>query len=308
MGRYTMFNSNVSLLRAVTALSTLACLFVLFSRPAVSAQGQGGSNGIAHRLAALEALTTNLQSALDAEIARATAAEAALQDLLDDEVARAQAAENALADRDTWLEHNITVLRSVVDDHATQLSALGVRVADVEEKTQYIVVDGTDMCIIGANLCIRNGAGNSWISNGLGNLILGYNENSYSAGRTGSHNLVVGYNHEYSSFGGILGGMGNTSSGPFASVLGGVHNEAGHPGAVVCGGERNSAFGHYSVVGGGFLNVSSGLSSVVSGGFNNLASGDTSVVGGGVSVIIVQDHQWGAGTGGSSYSGNFRTP
>ena len=61
--------------------------------------------------------------------------------------------------------------------------------------------------------------------NGLGNLIVGYNESSMCRGlgrsyridqRTGSHNLIVGSGHNFPSFGGFCCGFANTVSGAYA--------------------------------------------------------------------------------------------
>ena len=61
-------------------------------------------------------------------------------------------------------------------------------------------------------------------TNGLGNLIVGYNEpgNPNGDDRTGSHNVVFGHGNTYTSFGGIVGPNDNTISAPFASVTGGL--------------------------------------------------------------------------------------
>jgi hypothetical protein len=65
--------------------------------------------------------------------------------------------------------------------------------------------------------------------NGLGNLIVGYNEprpGGFENIRTGSHNVVVGRWHNFSRFGGLVVGHSNTISGDFAVVSGGYLNKA----------------------------------------------------------------------------------
>jgi hypothetical protein len=65
-------------------------------------------------------------------------------------------------------------------------------------------------------------------TNGLGNLIVGYNEPREGEEniRTGSHHVVVGKQHQFSSVGGLVVGLQNEIRGAFASVSGGVHNTA----------------------------------------------------------------------------------
>jgi len=76
---------------------------------------------------------------------------------------------------------------------------LDQRVAALEAKLRFLTTTGTSMVISGANLFLRNGTGATASVNGLGNLIIGYNElrPRDSSGndpnvRTGSHNLVLG--------------------------------------------------------------------------------------------------------------------
>jgi hypothetical protein len=84
--------------------------------------------------------------------------------------------------------------------------------------------DGREVTLTAANLHIVNGSGSTHSANGLGNLIVGYNElRSGGANvRTGSHNVVVGEAHNFSSFGGLVVGLGSTISGQFSSISGGT--------------------------------------------------------------------------------------
>ena len=84
----------------------------------------------------------------------------------------------------------------------------------------------------GVNVHIVNGTGaTDGTVNGLGNLIVGYNELRGDIGddRTGSHNVVVGTINSYSSAGGLVVGFSNTISGPYSSVSGGGANTASGP-------------------------------------------------------------------------------
>jgi hypothetical protein len=146
--------------------------------------------------------------------------------------------------------------------------------------------EGTDVIFEGCNVHIRSGAGATDAAvNGLGNLIVGYNEDGPPGFevdvRTGSHNLVVGRFHTYSSFGGFVAGRNNAVSGPSASVSGGQDNTASGPYASVSGGLNNTASSIRASVSGGENNTASGFSASVSGGDGNTASGSLSSVSGG---------------------------
>jgi hypothetical protein len=173
------------------------------------------------------------------------------------------------------------------------------RVAALEDLLKHFSRDGNEVFITGANLHIVNGLGSTGCTddlgepipdcpNGLGNLIVGYNELRQDIRdlpniRTGSHNVVVGALNNFSRFGGLVVGILNEISGDFASVSGGVRNTASGGGATVSGGGLNTASGSESSVGGGANNVASGDLASVSGGQSNAASGFTSTVSGGES-------------------------
>jgi hypothetical protein len=138
--------------------------------------------------------------------------------------------------------------------------------------------------IRGANLRVVNGTGSTATTNGLGNLIVGYNEGrggGQANHRDGSHNLMVGEQHNFSSYGGFLAGIFNETLAPYVAICGGVWNFASGHAASVHGGILNHASGDESVVLGGQANAASGLRSVVAGGASNVASGVQSTVGGG---------------------------
>jgi hypothetical protein len=119
--------------------------------------------------------------------------------------------------------------------------------------------------------------------NGLGNLIVGYNERRVGEQniRTGSHNVVVGMLQDFSRFGGLVVGRQNTISGDFAVVSGGAGNTASGPSTVVSGGSLNLASGIWAVVSGGNGNTASGAHASVSGGQDNEALGNSSSINGG---------------------------
>ena len=165
-----------------------------------------------------------------------------------------------------------------------------------------------EVVITGANLRIVNGLGSTGCTddegepipncpNGLGNLIVGYNEERPFElnTRTGSHNVVVGMQHNFSSFGGLVAGSFNEISGEFASVPGGAVNTASGARSAVHGGLGNTASGMEAVVSGGQANTASELRSVVSGGAGNTASGIQSTVSGGLDRTAPAQFNWAAG-------------
>lgn len=141
------------------------------------------------------------------------------------------------------------------------------------------------------NVQIVNGQGTTFAPvNGLGNLIVGYNEPLASPApfRTGSHNIVVGRFHEYTSYGGFVAGQRNTISGTEASVSGGSSNTASGSVASVSGGQSNNALddrssvsggvGNFASVSGGLSNIASGLRASVLGGFSQNATGNSQTI------------------------------
>jgi hypothetical protein len=172
---------------------------------------------------------------------------------------------------------------------------LAQRVAALEQLLQHFSREQNDIFITGANLHIVNGLGSTDCideegneipdcPNGLGNLIVGYNEPrppDAETIRTGSHNVVVGQAHNFSRFGGLVVGTFNEISGDFASVSGGGRNTASGEQSSVSGGGGNTASNFLSSVSGGIVNTASGSRSFAAGGFGNTASGeDSSVIAG----------------------------
>jgi hypothetical protein len=145
-------------------------------------------------------------------------------------------------------------------------------------------VSGDDVIFEGVNVHVRSGAGaTDGAINGLGNLVVGYNEAS-SAGstRTGSHNLIVGMGHSWEGYGSFVAGLENWVIGPWSSVSGGFGNIAEGEGSAISGGTANITEGTYASITGGTASTASGIASVVTGGEANEApSGKGSVVVGG---------------------------
>lgn len=171
---------------------------------------------------------------------------------------------DTLQARVATLETTVSTQSSQIASLQTAVSTLQTGQATLQAKLQFVTVSGTEMYITGANLNVRSGSGATDAdTNGLGNLIVGYNENVLRddgtlAPRIGSHNIVVGGEHGYSSYGGLVAGWGNYISGRFASVTGGRENTASGWGASVSGGHINTASGFMSSVTGGVRNTASG--------------------------------------------------
>jgi len=189
----------------------------------------------------------------------------------------------------------ITSLQTAVSAQAGQMTSFQGDVATLQQsqtalqdKLQFVTVAGTEMYITGANLNVRNGLGaTDVVPNGLGNLIVGYNENDgnwfdprQSLPRSGSHNIVVGRGHGYSSFGGLVVGLRSLITAPFASVSGGFANLASADHASVSGGQNN---------------VATGFAASVSGGRQHFVAGSFASVSGGVAIYQDTDNGWSAG-------------
>ena len=116
-----------------------------------------------------------------------------------------------------------------------------------------------DVIFTGCNVHVQNGQGGTDISNGVGNLIIGYNETGGSLARRGSHNVVIGPEHSYSGYGGLVAGFDNTVSGAFASVSGGNGNTASGFAASISGGWDNEASGESASVSGGNIRRVTGM-------------------------------------------------
>jgi hypothetical protein len=150
--------------------------------------------------------------------------------------------------------------------------------------------------ITGANLRLVNGLRATATANGLGNLLVGYNEPRQGGNvETGSHNVVVGQGHNFSSFGGLVVGRQNEISGAFAAISGGFDNTASGASAAVSGGIFNRASGASAAVSGGHGNTASGHTAAISGGQANTASGFISSISGGRNQTARGDFDWVAG-------------
>jgi len=169
---------------------------------------------------------------------------------------------------------------------------------------------GQTVRFTGVNVQIVSGSGSTDADppNGLGNLIIGYNElrgedcdetngpscdypmtgcppsdydwcNCWNS-RWGSHNLIIGSGNNYDGSGGFVGGRFNTIGGSFSSVTAGQCNRTENRLASVSGGLANRAAGVAATVVGGARNYAGGEMSSVVGGDGSDALGIRSIAGG----------------------------
>jgi hypothetical protein len=191
-------------------------------------------------------------------------------------------------------------VNTLVANLQSQIDSLQASVNQLTTLLQNVTRAGNDITFSGVNVHIVNATGTTdGTVNGLGNLIVGYNELRGSGDdRTGSHNIVVGKRHNYSAYGGLVVGDRNTISGIYASVSGGYNNRASGTYASVSGGDSNTASGDWSSVSGGYSNTAINADASVSGGFNNTASGVDASVSGGDGNTASGD--WSSVSGGTS--------
>ena len=157
--------------------------------------------------------------------------------------------------------------------------------SELSDLLTYLTVDTSLDSVVfsGANVYVQSGAGSTAARvNGVGNLIVGYDEDD-SSDKTGSHNLIVGSYNDYSSYGGVVFGEYNSVSGPYSSVTGGYDGTASGDYSSVTGGYEGTASGKHSSVSGGNNGIASGYYSSVTGGYGGSASTYYSSVTGGYS-------------------------
>jgi hypothetical protein len=266
------------------------------------------------------ASVTDEVDALEAEVVAQQAQIVVLEAQLDAEVVALELlAQNALGTA-VAAQNDVTYALAVIGSLAAQLDAEVVALEaqvdalalqTVDDIASYLEVDTSIpskpvVRIVGANFQVVNGLGNTSTENGVGNLIVGYDEaatdgvefcsdgqwelgsSCLSANETwgnnqksGSHYIVGGPQNSYTQSGGLIVGYRNVSNGWGASVIGGRDNKASGYRSSVSGGRNSTASGDSSSVSGGEDNVASGQQSSVSGGRTNTASGDYASVSGG---------------------------
>jgi hypothetical protein len=233
---------------------------------ALGAQSSAWTAKLEEVLAAQSALwSANLEAAIAQESAARSGADGSLQEQIASETAARVALDVSVAPL-----FSLVPLSKVVSVSSNTINDLA----------------GPHVIFSGVNVHIRNGIGDSYAPNGLGNFIVGYNE-SFGGGpaeRGGSHNVVVGGQHRYNFGTGLVAGYANRLSGMGSAVSAGSGNEA-VAFSNVSGGSNNRALGEFSTIAGGDSNITGGFNAVVTAGSSNAANGDMSSVTGGTANI-----------------------
>lgn len=204
------------------------------------------------------------------------------------------------------LDARVQADEAKINLQSRRIGILQVQNAALRRKTAPLSLSGHDLTITGVNVHIVSGSGSTSDGTtvpddpndtpvpgkrltGLGNLIIGYNRPRSGKGvqniTVGSHNLVLGDRNNYSSFGGLVAGEGNTISGLYASVTGGDTNTASGNSSSISGGSSSTASGVDASVSGGFQNSAiNNLTSITGGEYNKATGFDASVSGGGANT------------------------
>ena len=145
----------------------------------------------------------------------------------------------------TTLQGQVATLQTALTTANTNITALQTALTAVQGNHAlalgpFVSVDsgaenglaGPNVIISGANVHIESGSGTTVDSTGLGNLVIGYDEDSIepstiNVNRTGSHNLIVGPQNEFTASGGMVSGFANAILANYAGVTGGECNTAG---------------------------------------------------------------------------------
>ena len=167
---------------------------------------------------------------------------------------------NVLVARYKALQSKVTALEAEMDASKTEVAALKAEVSTKQDAMDCLYQVGNDLYVDACNLHVQDGTGDSTqyntVPNGLGNLIVGYNEDHPDGSeKTGSHNVIVGAYHTYTNRSGLVTGDSNTITGFGAAVIGGIDNVASGSWSSVSGGVDNEASGLLSTVSGGVANV-----------------------------------------------------
>src|SRR5690606_32761818 len=141
------------------------------------------------------------------------------------------------------------------------------RVGAQEALMRGVRRDGDTLRFEAMNLQLVNGLSRTNAVNGLGNLIVGYNESP--GPQSGPHVVAIGPRHAFTGGGGLLAGTGNALRADYAAVLGGRGNDVTGDEAVIVGGWNNTAAGVTAAVLGGYANAASAGQATVSGGVDN---------------------------------------
>jgi len=177
-------------------------------------------------------------------------------------VASLESSVAALLSADSTLLTNLQAAQTQIQTMQAQIAALEARPAGggggVPGLEKYLFIEtgdknnlaGPHIVFRGVNVHVQNGQNSTVVKNGLGNLIIGYDESpsgGMGVNRTGSHNLVGGQFNAFSSWGGLVLGSNNALHGQFSAILGGQNNTVNSSAwySTIYGATGNTAMGQY---------------------------------------------------------------
>jgi hypothetical protein len=203
------------------------------------------------------------------------------------------------------------------------VNQLNSNLTNVQLLNQYVTVDPSATVVNGVidphvyfhgvNVHIIDGSGSTvdndvsdsgGLAIGLGNLIIGYNEdpgNLATGDRGGSHNLILGQYNRFTmkSFGGLITGSSNILNAAESSILSGSQNTINSYGSSILSGLQNTinsvgASNMYGIgIVGGYQNTANGTLSVVVGGRNNNTPAEGEVLLGGQYFSLIHGYSIG---------------
>jgi hypothetical protein len=181
---------------------------------------------------------------------------------LQTKVASLETSVNALLSANSTLLTNLQTAQSQIQTMQAQIAALQTSPAGggggVPGLEKYLFIEtgdknglaGPHIVFRGVNVHVQNGQNSTVVKNGLGNLIIGYDESpsgGVGVNRTGSHNLVGGQFNAFSSWGGLVLGSNNALHGQFSAILGGANNLVNPTGmySTIYGAQMNTSNSSY---------------------------------------------------------------
>lgn len=162
------------------------------------------------RIAALEAELADLRGPSALPTAQAPATPAQIKAYIDAQIAAVRAEAAQIEQRSVANSQAVGQLQGAVagvtQDVADVAQLTTGHIAATADLLALVTADAAtgELVIEGANLVLRSGEGaTDAVTNGLGNLILGYGENTQVIG---SHNVVIGRDHVVQGYAGLAQG------------------------------------------------------------------------------------------------------
>ena len=197
-----------------------------------------------------------------------------------------------LEDYDKAIDTQIANLKGTNDYTQSMLNYHGPRASVVSEKGKFLSRVGNTIFVTGANLQVRHSTNPTAAVNGVGNVILGYNEVMDAEFRGGSNNRIIGPGHEWKASSNLIAGYQNSAYGNYNAVLSGMGNTAWYDQNVIVTGTQNRTLGNRGFILSGYegsvwdmsltltgsMSESHGSGTVVLTGIRNYANGSQSVL------------------------------